>query len=206
MSITYKDEAGIAGMREACRLASEVLDYLTPHIQPGVTTLEIDRLSAEYMKQQGTRSATIGYQPSGYPPYPGHLCTSVNQVICHGIPNDKALKKGDILNVDVTVITKDGWYGDNSRMFLIGGEAACSVQARRLSQVTFEAMWKGIVHGQAWCSPGRHRPRHPDLCRRQRLHGGARVLWPRHWPALPRGAAGAALRPPGYAGRTQGRA
>jgi len=145
MSITYKDAAGIAGMRTACRLASEVLDYLTPLIQPGMTTLEIDRLSAEYMKQQGTRSATIGYQPSGYPPYPGHLCTSVNHVVCHGIPNDKPLKKGDILNVDVTVITPEGWYGDNSRMFLIGGEAACSIQARRLSQVTFEAMWKGIV-------------------------------------------------------------
>jgi methionyl aminopeptidase len=144
MSITYKDEAGIAGMRTACRLASEVLDYLTPLIQPGVTTLEIDRLAAEYMKQQGTVSATIGYQPQGYPPYPGHLCTSINHVVCHGIPNEKPLKKGDILNVDVTVI-KDGWFGDNSRMFLIGGPAACSVQARRLSQVTFEAMWKGIV-------------------------------------------------------------
>jgi methionyl aminopeptidase len=143
MSITYKDEAGIAGMRTACRLASEVLDYLTPFIQPGVTTLEIDRLAAEYMKQQGTVSATIGYQPNGYPPYPGHLCTSINHVVCHGIPNEKPLKKGDILNVDVTVI-KDGWFGDNSRMFMIGGEAACSVQARRLCQVTFEAMWKGI--------------------------------------------------------------
>jgi methionyl aminopeptidase len=144
MSITYKDEAGIAGMRTACRLASEVLDYLTPLIQPGVTTLEIDRLAAEFMKQQGTVSATIGYQPQGYPPYPGHLCTSINHVVCHGIPNEKPLKKGDILNVDVTVI-KDGWFGDNSRMFLLGGEAACSVQARRLSKVTFEAMWKGIV-------------------------------------------------------------
>jgi methionyl aminopeptidase len=144
MSITYKDEAGIAGMRTACRLASEVLDYLTPLIQPGVTTLEIDRLAAEYMKQQGTVSATIGYQPPGYPPYPGHLCTSINHVVCHGIPNDKPLKKGDILNVDVTVI-KDGWFGDNSRMYLVGGEAAASVQARRLCQVTFEAMWKGIV-------------------------------------------------------------
>ena len=145
MSITYKDVAGIEGMRTACRLASEVLDYLTPLIQPGMTTLEIDRLAADYMKQQGTRSATIGYQPSGYPPYPGHLCTSINQVVCHGIPNEKPLKKGDILNVDVTVITPEGWYGDNSRMFLIGGEAACSLQARRLCQVTFEAMWKGIV-------------------------------------------------------------
>lgn len=144
MSITYKDEAGIAGMRTACRLASEVLDYLTPLIQPGVTTLEIDRLAAEFMKQQGTVSATIGYQPPGYPPYPGHLCTSINHVVCHGIPNDKPLKKGDILNVDVTVI-KDGWFGDNSRMYLVGGEAAASVQARRLCQVTFEAMWKGIV-------------------------------------------------------------
>lgn len=144
MSITYKDEAGIAGMRTACRLASEVLDYLTPLIQPGVTTLEIDRLAAEFMKQQGTVSATIGYQPPGYPPYPGHLCTSINHVVCHGIPNDKPLKKGDILNVDVTVI-KDGWFGDNSRMYLVGGEAAASVQARRLCKVTFEAMWKGIV-------------------------------------------------------------
>lgn len=143
MSITYKDEAGVEAMRLACRLASEVLDYLSPLIRPGITTGEIDRLAADYMKQQGTVSATIGYQPNGYPPFPGHLCTSLNHVVCHGIPGDKVLKKGDILNVDVTVI-KDGWYGDNSRMFLIGGEAACSVAARRLCQVTYEAMWKGI--------------------------------------------------------------
>jgi methionyl aminopeptidase len=143
MSITYKDEAGIEAMRLACRLASEVLDYLTPQVVPGITTGEIDRLAADYMKQQGTVSATIGYQPNGYPPFPGHLCTSLNHVVCHGIPGDKALKKGDILNIDVTVI-KDGWYGDNSRMFLIGGEAACSVAARRLCLVTYEAMWKGI--------------------------------------------------------------
>lgn len=144
MSITYKDEAGIAAMRLAGRLASEVLDYLTPFIQPGITTLEIDRLAAEYMKKQGTVSATVGYQPAGYPPYPGHLCTSVNHVVCHGIPNEKPLKKGDIVNIDVTVI-KDGWYGDTSRMFLVGGEAAASIQARRLCQITYEAMWKGIL-------------------------------------------------------------
>jgi methionyl aminopeptidase len=141
MSITYKDEAGIAGMREACRLASEVLDYITPHIQPGVTTKEVDRLALECMKAQGTVSATIGYQPPGYPPYPAHLCTSVNHVVCHGIPNDKPLKKGDIMNVDVTVITKDGWYGDNSRMYLIGD---VSIAAKRLCALTFEAMWMGI--------------------------------------------------------------
>ena len=145
MSITIKDAADIEGMRVACRLASEVLDHIAPHILPGITTAEIDRLGAECMAQQGTISATVGYQPPGYPPYPASLCTSVNHVVCHGIPNDKPLKKGDIVNVDVTVITKDGWYGDNSRMFLIGGEAACTVQARRLCQVTFEAMWKGIA-------------------------------------------------------------
>ena len=143
MSITIKDAAGIAGMREACRLASEVLDYLTPHIAAGVTTKEIDRLAHAYMVDvQGTRSATIGYQPPGYPPYPASLCTSLNHVVCHGIPNEKPLKKGDIMNVDVTVITKDGWYGDNSRMYLIGEG---SIAARRLVQVTYEAMWHGIV-------------------------------------------------------------
>lgn len=143
MSITIKDAAGIAGMREACRLASEVLDYLTLHVAAGVTTKEIDRLAHEYMVNvQGTRSATVGYQPPGYPPYPAALCTSLNHVVCHGIPNDKPLKKGDIMNIDVTVITKDGWYGDNSRMYIIGEG---SIAARRLVQVTYEAMWHGIV-------------------------------------------------------------
>ena len=141
MSINIKSAADIAGMREACRLASEVLDYIAPHIKPGITTAEIDRLGAECMAQQGTVSATIGYQPPGYPPYPGHLCTSPNNVVCHGIPNAKALKKGDIVNVDVTVITQDGWYGDNSRMYLIG---ECSIAAKRLSALTFDAMWLGI--------------------------------------------------------------
>ncbi len=142
MSITIKSAEDIAAMRVACRLASEVLDYITPHIKPGITTAEIDRLGAECMAQQGTVSATIGYQPPGYPPYPKSLCTSLNHVVCHGIPNDKPLKKGDIMNVDVTVITKDGWYGDNSRMYLIGD---VSIAARRLCQLTYEAMWLGIV-------------------------------------------------------------
>ena len=141
MSITIKSAEDIEGMRVACRLASEVLDYITPHIKPGITTKEIDRLGAECMAQQGTVSATIGYQPPGYPPYPGHLCTSVNHVVCHGIPSDKPLKKGDIVNVDVTVITQDGWFGDNSRMFLIG---EATIAGKRLCQLTFEAMWKGI--------------------------------------------------------------
>ncbi len=141
MSITYKDAAEIEGMRTACRLASEVLDYLTPFIKPGITTLEIDRLASECMARQGSVSATLGYQPPGYPPYPASLCTSVNHVVCHGIPNEKPLKKGDIVNVDVTVI-KDGWYGDTSRMFIVGD---ASIAARRLVQLTYDAMWHGIV-------------------------------------------------------------
>ena len=149
MSITIKDESDIAGMRVACRLAAEVLDYLTPHVQPGITTLEIDRLAADYMARQATRSATVGYQPPGYPPYPGHLCTSVNHVVCHGIPGDKKLKKGDIINLDVTIITKDGWHGDTSRMFEVG---KCSIAAARLCALTYEAMWLGIMQVQ----PGAH--------------------------------------------------
>lgn len=140
MGITYKDEAEIQGMRTACRLAAEVLDYIGPHIKPGITTREIDRLAAECMQKQGSISATLGYQPSGYPPYPASLCTSVNNVVCHGIPNDKPLKKGDIVNVDVTVI-KDGWYGDNSRMYTVG---EASIAAKRLVAITYDAMWHGI--------------------------------------------------------------
>src|SRR4051812_27645347 len=100
MSITYKDAEGIQGMRTAGRLAAEVLDALTPHIKPGITTREIDRRASECMKKQASPPATLGSQPPGSPPYPASLCTSVIHVVCHGIPNDKPLKKGDIVNVD----------------------------------------------------------------------------------------------------------
>ena len=142
MSITYKDADGIEGMRLAGRLASEVLDYLTGFIKPGITTNEIDRLASAYMTNvQQSISATLGYAPTGYVPYPKSLCTSVNHQICHGIPNDKPLKKGDIVNVDVTII-KNGWHGDTSRMFLVG---ECSIAAKRLCNITYEAMWHGIM-------------------------------------------------------------
>ena len=142
MTITYKDAAGIEGMRVAGKLASEVLDYLTPFIKPGLTTNEIDRLAHDYMTQvQGTIPATLGYGPPGYVPYPKSLCTSVNHQVCHGIPNDKPLKKGDIVNIDVTVI-KDGWHGDTSRMFIAGD---ASIAAKRLCSITYEAMWQGIM-------------------------------------------------------------
>lgn len=142
MTITIKAGAEIDGMRLACRLASEVLDYLTPFIKPGITTNEIDRLAHDYMVNvQGCIPAPLNYAPSGYTPYPKSICTSVNHQICHGIPSDKALKNGDIVNLDITVI-KDGWHGDTSRMF-IAGEG--SIAARRLCLLTYEAMWRGIA-------------------------------------------------------------
>ncbi len=146
MTITYKDAQGIAGMRVAGRLAAELLDYLTPFVQPGITTNELDKLANDYTTQvQGAISAPLNYAPSGHNPYPKAICTSINQQVCHGIPNDKPLKRGDIVNVDVTVI-KDGWHGDSSRMFMVGD---VSLAARRLCQLTFEAMWHGIVKVKA---------------------------------------------------------
>ena len=143
MTINLKSAADIDAMRIAGRLASEVLDFLTPHVQPGITTLQIDKLAHDYMVGvQGTVPATLNYSPPGYPPYPASLCTSVNHEVCHGIPAERALKNGDIVNIDVTVITQDGWHGDNSRMYVVGDG---SIAARRLCALTYEAMWKGIV-------------------------------------------------------------
>jgi methionyl aminopeptidase len=142
MPIPIKTAADIEGMRIAGRLASEVLDLLTPHMVAGVTTLELDRIAHEHITRvQGGVPATLGYAPPGYPAYPASLCSSINDVVCHGIPDERPLKNGDIVNIDVTVI-KDGWHGDNSRMYIVGEG---SIAARRLTRVTFEAMWKGIV-------------------------------------------------------------
>ena len=142
MTITYKDAEGVSGMRVAGKLASEVLDYLTPHVVPGVTTNELDRLAHTYITEvQHTVPAPLNYRGGGSIPYPKSICTSVNHQVCHGIPNDKPLKKGDIVNIDITVI-KDGWHGDTSRMFVAG---ETSIAARRLCSITYEAMWRGIV-------------------------------------------------------------
>jgi methionyl aminopeptidase len=133
MSVTIKSPAEIEGMRAAGRTAAELLDYLTPHVQPGVTTGEIDRIAHDYqVNVQKVIPATLNYQPPGHVPYPASLCTSVNHVVCHGIPGERKLKPGDILNIDVTVI-KDGWHGDSSRMFFVGTP---SIQARRLVEIT----------------------------------------------------------------------
>ncbi|HLR83287.1 MAG TPA: type I methionyl aminopeptidase [Paenalcaligenes sp.] len=139
--ILVTDPKDLDKMRAACQAAAQTLDYLEQFIKPGVTTAEIDRLCLEYITDVlNVQSATVGYAPAGHPPFPGAVCTSVNHVICHGIPSDKKLKKGDIINLDVTVI-KDGWYGDTSRMFYVGEP---SILARRLTNVTYECMWLGI--------------------------------------------------------------
>jgi methionyl aminopeptidase len=141
MSVSLKSAADIEGMRVAGRLASELLDYLTPHVATGVTTRHINDLAHDYMVNvQDTVPATLNYAPPGHSPYPASLCTSVNHVVCHGIPGDKKLKDGDILNIDVTVIRK-GYHGDTSRMFFVGKP---SIQAKRLVDITYESMWRGI--------------------------------------------------------------
>lgn len=141
MSITIKTPDEIVKMRLAGRLGSEVLDFIAPYVKPGVTTGELDRLCHDYMVQvQGTIPAPLNYAPPGHTPYPKSICTSVNHQICHGVPGDKKLVSGDIINIDVTVI-KDGFHGDTSRMFYVGEP---SIQARRLCDVTFECMWLGI--------------------------------------------------------------
>ncbi|MBR6026288.1 MAG: type I methionyl aminopeptidase [Neisseriaceae bacterium] len=138
MTIQIKTAEEIEKMRIAGRLAAELLDYITPFVQVGVTTDELNTLCHNYqVNVQQTIPAPLNY---GNPPYPKSICTSVNQVICHGIPDSKPLKNGDIVNIDVTVI-KDGFHGDSSRMFCVG---KVSPIAQRLVDVTHECMMKGI--------------------------------------------------------------
>lgn len=142
MSITIKTPADIEKLRLAGRLAGEVLDYIEPFVKPGVTTEELDRLCHDYMVNvQGCVPAPLNYAPPGYAPYPKSICASVNHQVCHGIPNDRPLKKGDIVNLDITTI-KDGWHGDSSRMFVVGD---ASILAKRLVRVTHECLWIGIT-------------------------------------------------------------
>ena len=137
MSVTIKSPQEIEKMRVAGRLAAEVLRMIAPHVQPGVTTGELDRICHDYIVnvQQAVPA------PLNYKGFPRSIWTSVNHQVCHGIPGDKKLKKGDIVNIDITVI-KDGFHGDTSKMFYIGEP---SIQAKRLVQITHECMLKGIA-------------------------------------------------------------
>ncbi len=134
-TVKIHDEAGFEGMRRAGRLAAETLDFITPYVKPGVTTGELDRLCHDYIRDHGAVPAPLGYRG-----YPKSICTSINHVVCHGIPGDKRLLAGDIMNIDVTVIL-DGWYGDTSRMFYVD---EVKLLARRLCEITHQAMMRGI--------------------------------------------------------------
>ena len=128
---------GFEGMRKAGRLAAETLDFITPHVKPGISTGELDRLCHQYILDHDAIPAPLNYRG-----FPKSICTSVNRVVCHGIPDDKQiLRDGDVINIDVTVIL-DGWFGDTSRMFPIG---EIKVLPRRLIEVTYEAMMRAIA-------------------------------------------------------------
>ena len=132
---------GFEGMRKAGRLAAEILDMITDHVVPGVTTEALDTLCHDMCLKAGAIPAPLGYRGAAPDPYPKSTCISVNHVVCHGIPNEKKLRDGDIINIDVTVIL-DGWHGDSSRMYLAGDNIP--VKARRLVDVTYDSMMAGI--------------------------------------------------------------
>lgn len=133
--ITIHPPADFAGMRAAGRLAAETLDMIAHFVRPGVTTAALDRLCHDFIIDHGAVPAPLNYRG-----YPKSICTSINHVVCHGIPGDRKLENGDILNIDVTVVL-DGWHGDSSRMYAAGTP---SVRARNLMDVTYEAMLRGV--------------------------------------------------------------
>ncbi|HTN31493.1 MAG TPA: type I methionyl aminopeptidase [Pseudomonas sp.] len=136
MTVSIKTPEEIEKMRVAGRLAADVLEMIEPHVQAGVTTEELDRICHDYIVnvQQAIPA------PLNYHGFPKSICTSINHVVCHGIPNDKPLKNGDIINIDITVI-KDGYHGDTSKMFLVG---SAPEWAERLCRITQECLYKGI--------------------------------------------------------------
>ena len=133
--ITIHDADGFEGMRRAGRLGAETLDFITPHVEPGVTTGELDQLCHDFIVSDGAIPAPLGYRG-----FPKSVCTSVNHVVCHGIPGQKRLYSGDIINIDVTVIV-DGWHGDTSRMFFVGN---VGVKGKRIVDITYDSMIKGM--------------------------------------------------------------
>ena len=144
MTVTIKTADEQDKMRVAGRLAADVLDMIGDYVKPGITTGELDRICHEYITEvQGANPAPLNYRG-----FPKSICTSVNHVVCHGIPGDRKLKSGDAVNIDITVI-KDGFHGDTSRMFFAGKPG---IQAQRLAEVAFESMWLGIEE----LAPGKH--------------------------------------------------
>ena len=141
--VTIHDAKDFEKMRAAGKLAAEILDFITPYVKAGVTTNSLNKLCHDKIIENGAIPAPLNYKG-----FPKSICTSVNHVICHGVPNEKPLKDGDIVNIDVTVIL-DGWYGDTSRMYFVGNP---SIKAKRLTQVTYDSMMLGIDQ----VKPGAH--------------------------------------------------
>jgi methionyl aminopeptidase len=137
VGVTLHGPEAFEGMRKAGRIAAEVLDLMVPEVKPGVTTAHLDKIAYDYVVSQGAVPACLGYRG-----YRNTLCTSINHVVCHGIPNDKPLRDGDIINIDVTVIVDGGWHGDTSRMYLVGD---VKLKAKRLVDITYESMMRGIA-------------------------------------------------------------
>lgn len=133
--IKIHDEAGFEGMRKAGRLAAECLDFITPHVIPGMSTDELNTLCHDWTLERNAIPAPLNYRG-----FPKSICTSINHVVCHGIPSAKVIVDGDVINIDVTVIL-GGWYGDTSRMFYVGKP---SLKAQKLVETTFECLWRGI--------------------------------------------------------------
>lgn len=140
---TYKTEEERDGLRAAGRFNAQLLDFLRKEVRIGVTTSHLDKLADEYTRDHGHIPACYGYQG-----FPRSICTSVNEVVCHGIPSDRPLQNGDIVNLDCTTIV-NGWYGDSSETFLVG---EVSPEARRLVQAAFDALWLGIGVLKPFCS------------------------------------------------------
>ena len=183
--VIIKTPEEIEKMRELGKLVAEALDYIGQFVKPGITTNEIDKLVYDYhVNVQGGYPAPLHY---GNPPYPKSCCTSVNHVICHGIPDDKPLKEGDIINIDLT-IKKDGFHGDSSRMFAVGKVSPIAQRRRQTRR-----------HAR------RCRLRLPAGCRKRGLFRRAGILRPRHRTRLSRSPASPALRPqrprPGFEAR-----
>jgi methionyl aminopeptidase len=133
--VRYKSPEEIETMKKSCRLAAEVITFIDPYVKPGITTLELNDLCHDFIVKHGATPSPLNYNG-----FPKSICTSVNEVVCHGIPNDYRLKEGDIVNLDITTFF-EGFHGDTSKTYLVG---KTSRAARDLVQVTEEAMWKGL--------------------------------------------------------------
>ena len=173
--ITIHKPADFVPMRAAGRLAAETLDMIGPHVLPGVTTEELNTLCHDFITAHGAVPAPLNYRG-----FPKSICTSINHVVCHGIPGEKKLLEGDIVNIDVTVIL-DGWYGDTSRMYVAG---TANTRAKRLMDVTYEALMRGIEVVKPGATFGDVGHVIQAFVEGQRFFGGAGFLRPWHWPAL----------------------